>query len=122
MSDVKPEGTDDRKSGIKRKTDDRPPGRQLAKQQRALEEHRSKKLRMTNEEIALQKRHVEELERHNDINLFTQGPGGAESDMAKQFFAIQQKKRLAAMNTGMEDKGENKGLTISETVVLDGDE
>ena len=42
--------------------------------------------------------------------------------MAKQFFAIQQKKRLAAMNTGMEDKGENKGLTISETVVLDGDE
>ena len=107
------------KISLKRKTEDRPPGRQFAKQQRALEQHRAKKLRMTSEAIALQKRHVEALERNNDIALFTQGPGGAESGMAKEFFAIQQKKRLDAMRAEAEGEKAEGGLDVLATVIVD---
>lgn len=115
----KTEGKEDSKAGVKRRMDDRPPGRQYAKQQRALEEHRTKKLRMAKEAIDLQKRHVEALERHNDIQLFTQGPGGAQSSMAKQYFAMQQKKRLQSMQATMDKDSENDGLDVLATEVVD---
>lgn len=115
----KPNSNMDLKAGVKRRMDDRPPGRQYAKQQRALEEHRTKKLWMAKEAIYLQKRHVEALERHNDIQLFTQGTGGAQSPMAKQYFAMQQKKILESMQAEMHKECDKDGLDVLGTVVVD---
>lgn len=103
---VKQEVKDESKVRVKIKSEDRPVGRQFAKQQRALEQHRSKKLRLANEVILLQKKQVEALERHNDIHLFTQGPGGA--DMGKEFFLMQQNKRLKIMKDELEKEKNNK--------------
>lgn len=110
--------------GTKRKVPkfERPPGRQRSKELRALEEHRSKKLKMASESLDLQKRHVEELERQNDIQLFTSGPGGAESDMAKEFFRLKQEERLDAMRESAQKRTASRALDVLANIATDGDE
>lgn len=56
-----------------------------------------KKLRMANELIKVQKRHVAANERQNDIKLFPSGPGGVESEMAQEHFKLQQEEHLLVL-------------------------
>lgn len=78
--------TDERREQLESPT----PGRKREMELRARKDHRKKKLKMATEVLDLQKRHILELKRHNDIQLFTSGPGGAESDMVRQFFKLKQ--------------------------------
>lgn len=82
------------KRGVKR---ERPEGRQKAKQERDNQEHRDKKMRMAAKAVELQKKQVHELEMHNMILLFTNGPGGADSAASREFFTLQQKEALRMM-------------------------
>lgn len=84
-----------------RKRPERPPGRHRAKELLSLEDHRTKKLRMANDTLSLQKRHVLALERNIDIQLFANGHGRAESEMAQEFFKLQNEERLLALNESL---------------------
>ena len=67
---------------------------------------------MACESLNLQKRHLEELKRQNDMQLFTSGPGGAESNMAKEFFLLKQEERLAAMKENARKRAESEGAGL----------
>lgn len=45
-----------------------------------------------------------ELERHNDIQLFKSGPGGAKSDIAKRSFELKQQERLQALTASRKEE------------------
>lgn len=83
-----------------------------------LEEHRSKKLRMTSDVLEQQKRHIEELERLNEILLITQGPGGLKLEMAKEFFLMNQKELLDSMKAKTRTVAETDGLGMLAAVVV----
>lgn len=120
-------GEDDRQSSPSasavlaksRKRPERPPGRQRAKELRSLAEHRVKKLRMANDSLELHKRHVAALDRHNDITLFTSGPGGANSEMAQEYFKLQQEERLLALKASLKKRTAGDERTEEEDVTSD---
>lgn len=72
----------------------RPDGRRKAKEELAVQNIRAKKLKLAEHAVRLQEQHVEELNRRNEILLFSNGPGGRESEMAREYFALKQAEAL----------------------------
>lgn len=58
----------------------------------------------------LAERYVEEMERHNHIQLLSSGPSGTESAMAKEFFELRQKERLAALKESLQKETATESL------------
>lgn len=55
------------------------------KENKVYEEKQNKKLRLATSDLQLQKKQVEELREHNLILLFSNGPGGSDSELSKDF-------------------------------------
>lgn len=85
----------------------------------AHKEHRSKKLYMTSDMLELQKRHIKELERHKNIQLFPQGPWGSELDMVKELFVMKQKERFDCMKAKDWAIVKTDGIRMFAAVVVD---
>ena len=77
-------------------------GRKRAKEVKVKEEKQNKKIRLAASALDLQKKEIKELEEHNLILLFTNGPGGAESELARDFFTMRQKDVLEKMRSERE--------------------
>lgn len=105
VSDSGVDAADNADGSVERRK--RPIGRMRAKAEKAKEEQANKKLRLANSALELQKKQVKELEEHNIILLFTNGPGGADSDLAKEFFAMKQKAVIEKMRTEVEESAMN---------------
>lgn len=72
----------------------RPDGRCKTKEELAAHHVHAKKLKLAEKAVRLQEQQVEEISGRNDIMLFTNGPGGADLEMARKFFSLKQKKAL----------------------------
>lgn len=83
---------------------ERPEGRKKAKADAAMQAIRAKKLKLVESAVRIQQQHVAEITRRNEILLFANGPGGAESDMAKKYFELKQKETLRALEASMETR------------------
>lgn len=81
---------------------ERPVGRKRAKELKAKEEQHNKRIRLAQAALELQKKQVHELEEHNNILLFSNGPGGSDSEYAREFFAMRQKSALEKLRASME--------------------
>lgn len=97
---------------------DRPMGRKRAKEVRIKEEQQNKKLRLAESALELQKKQVKELEEHNLILLFTNGPGGTESELAREFFTMRQKAVLEKMRSEQK-KEEESAMNVLAEVATD---
>lgn len=86
----------------------RPMGIKRAKHVKEMEQTNIKKIRLAQSALELQKKQVKELEEHNMILLFTNGPGGSESEMAREFFTLRQKAVLDKLKTER-DASEKEG-------------
>ena len=54
--------------------------------------------------MRLQEQHVEELNRRNEILLFSNGPGGCDSEMAREYFKLIQEEALEKLKDRMREK------------------
>lgn len=66
----------------------RPVRRRNAKEEAAVQSIRAKRLKLAEEAVRLQERHVLELKKRAEILLFMNGPNGSNSLMAKEYFAL----------------------------------
>lgn len=99
--DVKPEACglakdESSKEGAARSVG-RPTGRRKAKEQEQKAHNSRKKLKIAEEALKLQEKRNLALTRHNEILLFTHGPGGVESEGAKEYFKLMQEEALDAI-------------------------
>lgn len=93
--------TDTGSSAVVKEKKERPDGRRKAKDELAAQHARAKKLKIAEQAVRLQQQQVEELSRRNEIILFTNGPGGSNSEMARQYFALKQAEVLERMRERM---------------------
>ena len=76
---------------------------------------RAKKLKLAEHAVRLQEQHVEELNRRNEILLFSNGPGGRESEMAREYFALKQAEALEKLKERIR-KNESAKMLDSDRV------
>lgn len=102
----------------------RPDGRRKAKQEQADQHVRAKKLKLAEAAVRLQEQQVEEITRRNEILLFTNGPGGADSEMAREFFKLKQEEALQNMRARMRAKevSDASYLHLPSAAAEEGDE
>lgn len=74
----------------------RPVGRRKAKEDIAKDINAKKKLRLAEHAIKIQEERNFALARHNEILLFSNGPGGSDSPEAKEYFKLMQEEALIA--------------------------
>lgn len=94
----------------------RPDGRRKAKEMAALQHMKAKKMKLAETAIKLQERQLAELAERNEILLFSNGPGGANSDMAREFFSLKQKKALIEVKKRMQQTESEDGNECTDLV------
>lgn len=95
----------------------RPTGRKRAKEIQMKEEQQNKKIRLAQSALEIQKKQVQELEEHNLILLFTNGPGGNNSQNAQEFFSLKQKEALEKLRA--KQRKNQEGSNETETNVCE---
>lgn len=103
----------DTKTEVKTEEKIRPDGRRKAKEELAAHHMRAKKIKIAETAVKLQQQQVAEITRRNEILLFTNGPGGSESCMAKEFFALKQAEALEAIKARMQKKEAEKATNLN---------
>ncbi|PXF40259.1 hypothetical protein BWQ96_10032 [Gracilariopsis chorda] len=98
----------------------RPVGRRKAKKIAQKQHNANKKIKIAQEAFkALQNRNTA-LSRHNDILLFTNGPGGVHSKQAQEFFSLMQEEALEALRDRAAARKAKRAFTeLSEGSVED---
>lgn len=90
-------------------TQDRAKGRKRAKVEKQEDVKKEKKLRLAASTMKLHEDQVRQMQNHNAMVAFTQGPGGASSEQAKEYFALVAEEALiAARERKAEREKENK--------------
>lgn len=104
----------------------RPIGRRAAREKAATDHVRMKKVKLAERALRLQEAHVEQITRRNENLLFTSGPTGSSSELARQYFVLRQKEvmeKLVAKQAGLESSGtEQLDVLASAAGAKDGEE
>lgn len=75
-----------------------------------------KKVKLVERSIRLQKQHIEEIKRWNDMLLFMNCPNGASSDLAKDYFALEPRELLQKTCTQV-DSSASSGISNIKVLV-----
>lgn len=97
----------------KKEKKERPDGRRKAKEELAAQHVRAKKLKLAEQAVRLLDEQVQALNKRNEILLFTNGPGGADSDMAREYFSLKQAEALQKLKESMRGKEAEKATNTS---------
>ena len=92
----------------------RPLGRRKAKQYAEKQLHSAKKIRIAERALQVQEARNVALTRHNEIMLFTNGPGGSESVEAREYFKLMQAEALSALRERVAVSAAKEAFAIAE--------
>lgn len=87
---------------------ERPKGRKKAKMDMREEAKTDKKLRLAESSLELQRQQIKQMESHNAMMAFTNGPGGAASDEAQEYFALVRSEFLEAARKRKREREEEE--------------
>lgn len=75
----------------------------------------AKKLKLAETAVRIQKQQVVEITRRNEIMLFANGPGSADSEMGRKYFELKQNAALLQLEETL--KKNNSESTVNFNVV-----
>ncbi|PXF42122.1 hypothetical protein BWQ96_08154 [Gracilariopsis chorda] len=98
----------------------RPLGPHKAKEIARKQHNANKKIKIAQEAVKAQQNRNTALSRHNDILVFTNGPGGVHSKQTQEFFLLMQKEALETLQDRAASRKAKKAFTeLSEGSVVD---